>query len=1129
MTARKVDALEWLTEREEVYRDRLERASLVVEADYSSQDVETICRSFGLVHDWHVRAGRAEERAFSRYPNCLLVAMVGTAATSPEANTFWPAFWSSTGITQSQELQMHVGELFLEALSKRRLTTFHGVAKHRRFVGPAALHSAIPSSNIPRLVDLVLARRRRDPGLTGPRLLAWMLEQSPRMSLVDTTVERFLIHGGELAVDVLDRVIEVIVHVGEVPGSVEDDSLTTETTGLPSVMLTALVRVLQDRLTDVVAQPRAMSRAEMQDNCTVALDVGAGAVVLRLPSVAAEQGPVTWTVSTDGTTEDVRSRAEWVGTVSRTAPITTSLRRPVRSVGVRLQGQSYVELALVDPADPLLVFDLDGRLQSAALPLPRGEVWVVRPDTHELESTGGSPVRVIGDLGPPVGWSGWRIEQVDLANQSAIRLSGSGQEGPLHVVRSGGTPVISSGPSSTVVRTARGTAVSASRPVATLPSGTDADQWRVEVTHTLGGHRFAIGYPLRGCAALGDGYDALSAFASPLLGDYFISIRGAFGKKSQKLVSIVEGLVSSVHPALRLPAAGGVQPAQVHLQAGRDLLLSTTSLTLSSTELQQELSCSVRGQSAQLVVSPPHVQIRLDSGPGSTGWTSSAPIVHAEALAGRALLHVQLPGDADSYRLEFTSSSGDEKQSLERVAKRGESSQVFDLTKFVDTARRARTGRFALVAPGRSFVVAVLRPQRFATGAMATAGGVQLQGFQSADDVTAAVFASTAPWLPPVELPVSHAGVIALPAELRESGPVAVELGVVDPWVPVVWPAWPGEHSVVCELPGYHCGVSDGTEPLSRLLAGIEAEPEAEIGHLPSVWATYILLDALRLETAHEATVRAALDDALHRDPSQALVSLAHTSKDRATVTDLLIRSHLVERRFDTVSHEDVSQLWPSSPVAGALAATPRWAAAGADPVEPGLLAAAGLHGGVDLVEILSSGRDPHREVGVFGKGVEQFDAMPSHQLNELWRAVQVVPQGVLHPDSRTAAAKQLFDGRKLATVTAFLPLVAQDLPRSRRTLRELAPPAVLAQLDARLEGTPRSLWGLLPAASFAWAALARLRAQDSAAAPRMSPPRRKVWRTLARLAPDYVGIDIVLADALIQSARRGPQMKVAQ
>lgn len=150
MVVRKVDSLEWLREREEVYQKRLERASLEVEADYSLQDVKTICRSFGHVHDWHVRSGRAGDTGFGPFPNCLLVAMVGTAATSPEPNVFWPAFWSATVISHTSELQTRVGDMFLEALTRRRLATFSQVvtaANLWRGWGCSPLSTTGPSSS----------------------------------------------------------------------------------------------------------------------------------------------------------------------------------------------------------------------------------------------------------------------------------------------------------------------------------------------------------------------------------------------------------------------------------------------------------------------------------------------------------------------------------------------------------------------------------------------------------------------------------------------------------------------------------------------------------------------------------------------------------------------------------------------------------------------------------------------------------------------------------------------------------------------------------------------------------------------------------------------------------------------
>ena len=74
----KTNGVEWMGEREAHYRSALRSASLVVEADYTREDVDTILRALGSLHRFYVRRGEPPELAFSRYPSCLLVAMVGT-------------------------------------------------------------------------------------------------------------------------------------------------------------------------------------------------------------------------------------------------------------------------------------------------------------------------------------------------------------------------------------------------------------------------------------------------------------------------------------------------------------------------------------------------------------------------------------------------------------------------------------------------------------------------------------------------------------------------------------------------------------------------------------------------------------------------------------------------------------------------------------------------------------------------------------------------------------------------------------------------------------------------------------------------------------------------------------------
>jgi hypothetical protein len=124
-------------------------------------------------------------------------------------------------------------------------------------------------------------------------------------------------------------------------------------------------------------------------------------------------------------------------------------------------------------------------------------------------------------------------------------------------------------------------------------------------------------------------------------------------------------------------------------------------------------------------------------------------------------------------------------------------------------------------------------------------------------------------------------------------------------------------------------------------------------------------------------------------------------------------------------------------------------------------------------------------------------------------------------------AAKQLFDVRHAPAVRPVIDVVGREIGRIRRFLKDAAPGAVLAQLDARLDGFTAA-WQLLPAASFAWAALARLRALDPPAVSSMTVSRRDAWVQLASLAPDFVGMDIVLAEALVQSTNNLVQKATA-
>jgi hypothetical protein len=1039
--------------------------------------------------------------------------MVGTAAIAPESNTFWPEFWAQLDIRHDAELQQWIGYYFLQDLARSGLPSFADVVKHR-YVGPAAMHAAIPAAGMPRVVDLILNRRRIDPSLTGSSLLSWLAGHESRWNQIDRTVGRFLQHGGDLALDVLDRIIEVVSHVGEVPAALDDGSLTTETTGLPTVMLAALINSLRDRLEDVTAQPKPVSRARVLAEVAIRLDVGSGTVVVHLPAVSAEQGAAVWSIAADGQTEEIRSEAQWVGRGATTSVRTTVLRRPTRSVNVRLRGQEYSDHRLVDPSDPLLLFDLDGGFIGPHQPLPRGEVWVVTPAGRDLVDNAGAGLRVLGDLGEPVGWSGWSIRSVDVGSADAVRLDGTSTAGRLRTVRKSGAPTFRMPPPISGLTTQRGLSVLSKRPTIALPAGSDPARWHVEVVANAGGGRMTRRLSLAECEQRGDGLDPLTGFPGPLLGDFFISVRGSFGKKAQCMVSLAEGLDLTIEPSVRRPFAGRLQPVTVQLSAPEGMSLSASAVTLTPEEVQAQLTCQV-GQTLQyLVVAPPSVQMRVAADGVPAAWTASPPTVHPDMLEQPASLYVRLPGDLSHYRLEFIAGQGDERQSVEPSGRRGHDSRMFDLTRFVETARRAQSGVFFLVSAEESFTVALLRPRRFATGARPVTGGLQLGDHRHVAGLHAALYKKTAPWVAPRQIPVTSSGLVPLPDDLLTAGPVLLELAVIDPWVATEWPAWPGADAVECSLPGRVRSESPGLEALSRVLAGEVLEETPPPVDLSTVWDVLWLHGRLDLPDDVARRAHQLLLDTIHLDPHAALASLMRSPRGHVAAVQLLIKSQLVERRFSEIPLDELTVGWSAAPVLAALGAASSVAARQADEevMEP-----IRLHGGDSLATILTTARDPHREVGGFGPAARAMDQLSPARVAELWSAVQVVPEGLLHPDSRVTAAKQLFDVRHAPAVRPVIDVVGREIGRIRRFLKDAAPGAVLAQLDARLDGFTAA-WQLLPAASFAWAALARLRALDPPAVSSMTVSRRDAWVQLASLAPDFVGMDIVLAEALFQS-----------
>ena len=146
------------------------------------------------------------------------------------------------------------------------------------------------------------------------------------------------------------------------------------------------------------------------------------------------------------------------------------------------------------------------------------------------------------------------------------------------------------------------------------------------------------------------------------------------------------------------------------------------------------------------------------------------------------------------------------------------------------------------------------------------------------------------------------------------------------------------------------------------------------------------------------------INDSLARQVHDALIEIARSPLENRMIPYVLISSGMV---WSDITPEDDSVLpeWSirnSLPMALLSGADHDWS-------EDELSAAVGVLGEI-AIEILE-GRDAASEAGGFGPEVEILDADPSRQ-QQIFENLNLVPEGLLHADSRVKASLSVFGVR---------------------------------------------------------------------------------------------------------------------
>lgn len=1087
---KRVSPRELLDLRERAWGGRLRGVSLVAEVETRPGHAEQVATVLGKLYRVRIDAGRDPGLIFEKWPACTAVAVTWIAAERYEKGTFWRYLWDAVGYDGHDDDRTHWGQGFLDALRLLELPTFPELST-LRYVGPILMHSGIPTYCLDDYFRLLAHQRRVTPGLDAETFLSWATAPGSDLRLheLDVPARRFLQYGRDFALDVVDRCLDLLDRLRH-----GTDDLGQ--TGLPARFVDRAVRLVQDGTLSPGSAAAGRERTSAE-RPRLALDPFGNGVEVRLPAIGdVPDGVASWHITADAERAVVRSRAEWVGAAEGTPATSYPLPSPVRTVLVSLAGSELqAELQVVDPRDPLLVFTEDGRQIPAKVPLPPEPVWVLHPEERELSVDG--PVDERAEAAMPLGWSGWRLRLLALDEVRSIGLDRT------RTVRGFVRPRVVMEQPVRGVTTPYGSPVHAVPPSVWLPGTGSETTWRIEV-RASGDGAVVVSRKVTadGPVSVDDLWDGLPR---PLAGAYDVVVRGPLGRGTRRSVVVAEGLRVSFHPEVRLFAAGGLSAAEADVGAGPGARVVPEKLHFGARERARVVSFQAPGGSEPLVVTPPHLEVLHQHPDVGAVWSAGPLRLTSESFDDPGELLVRLPGASKLPALSVLTSSGTAQTLGPSGSQRGGMAR-YPLVKIRDTVDEFKRAELLL---GETPLVYV-RPRRLATGVSDAGGHLLLQDAVEIEGLTAGVYLVTAPWRPPVLLPVTGDR-IELPADLRDAGPVSVLLQVEDPWAFTDWPRWPSGQALTCDRPGVYEAGDEEETALGEFLLG-DAVPPARVERMERLWTIVDLDDDLQ-DAGAAPYIAGPCERMLAAAPKAALAALPAAGPPADRVVPLLVRTGLAAVAFDADGPEldprAVRELWSTAPAAAVLLA----AFGDAHWVD----AARAVCGDV-LDTVLHDERDPHAGVGRFGPEAARLAHMNPQQLESVWSAANVVPRSLLDPDTRLAAARRLFDARRSTTAASLARQAADLVAHVRQVIAKSGHPRLTEQIDRRTPGKAAG-WQLLPAASAALALTARLAAHGDEEAAGAERSMRKWWLPLATLAPELAGIDLVVAELLLSAS----------
>ncbi len=761
---------------EQELRERLRGRRLVCELNFD----ETL-RS-RLVHGmWNLR-GRgitSDVNALTIFAPAITVAYLVTEGLFRYRSG---QFWGNLEVAGLSQLVL--GPAFERSIRALRLETFDQLVREGalRYVTPILAHGGIPIHSLGDFFRVLLDELRRG-GIDAADVLARWRASRSRFAAADKPVERFLLNGGSVSSDLLERCIDL---VRECPPRTRD--IDPDRFGLPSYVCAAYAN-----LDDQAKRSAAARIGTVIPRPAVVIDpYGAAGPLMLLPAVSADFSSGYWNVIAGEMASRYRCSLE-----DRVVPL-----RPALAWNTELFLASG-DYSRVFPFPGLseygaLVFDAtDGRLVADPGRLRSPQVWLLMRQGTEIAAARGSldPVDLRPtEVGPPLAgvWSGFELRAYDLTDISRLILkhesdeSKGGRQLWVHVQ---GADIQLVGDALPGVLSAQGLPVFADLPklrFASVASIDSAHRWsaRIEVDGRLialdGQELFAMsGQSLR--RAVGD----------DTAGNVRVYIRGPLGSDVRASFLLVPGLEIQRPQRVLLP---GMPPGVVSIRTS-----AMSPVTVPLQKGADTVSCAVAcadGTTRSIQIAVPLLSWAVAIGKSERGTLGQSLVrlsAHEILDEQTALMIIRLRCNR-FVTLELCYGNDVLQEESARTAG-PDGRWAFDLRRFADTLRTATHPllQFRLLIDGRCTDLAEVRSDLGVTNLRARCRQMpaynmvylQFEQARTFPNRVARLWPLAFPWREPITENIadeSTEATILRPVDELPPGPYLAEIAVDDAW-----------------------------------------------------------------------------------------------------------------------------------------------------------------------------------------------------------------------------------------------------------------------------------------------------------------------------------------------------------